>query len=202
MSRVTAVVSLLICACPGYGQTRLTAYVYDYSHTQPDLLERSEKVAAKVFGEAGVAVEWRNCALAEDCKGILQPLDVVLCLESESRRGLPNGALGQSLLPGDENYAAYSRVFVGPVMRRAQAANMTPEYLLAYTISHEIAHLLIGGTHTPYGLMRQRWSADEESRMRVGSLRFDRSEASVMRSRMSERVATAKGATSVARVGK
>lgn len=202
MSRVIAFVSLFICACSIEGQTRLTAYVYDYSHLQPDLIKRAEAVATKVLGDAGVAAEWRNCGEADDCKGTLEPMEIVVCFEPEARAGLAGGALGQSLLPGDDVYAAYARVFAGPVVRRAEAASMPSEQLLGYTMSHEIAHLLIGGAHTPFGLMRQRWTKEEEGRIRVGSLRFDKNEAVALRSRMFERLATARGATAVAGVVK
>lgn len=198
MRKLWLVVSLVAGAWPGFGQARLTAYVYDYAHTSPELVRAAEDRASKVLDQAGVSVEWRNCRLPDDCQGALQPVEVVVTLETKPRPGLPAGALGQSLLTGDDVYAAYSRVFVEPVIRRAIIANMAPEYLLGYTLTHEIAHLVIGPAHTPYGLMRGRWSAEEESRIRTGSLHFAKNESAALRIGMTQRIASARGATSVA----
>jgi len=75
---------------------------------------------------------------------------------------------------------------------------MAPEALLGYAIAHEIGHLILGPEHTAYGLMRQRWTSDEENRIRGGSLRFDGKQAAALRSGLAERVASASGATHVA----
>ena len=49
--------------------------------------------------------------------------------------------------------------------------------------------------------MRQRWTKERKGQIR-GSLRFDKNEAVALRSRMFERLATARGATAVAGVVK
>ena len=196
-SRLLAL-SLTIAACPVFGQSNITAFVYDYAQTKPDLVRAAEARAEVVLGEAGVRVTWRNCGPDNECPGVLTPSDVVLSLEPNARPRLPAGALGQSLLTGGDGYAAYARVFVSPVLRRAQEAWMAPQALLGYAIAHEIGHLMLGPEHTAYGLMRQRWTSDEENRIRVGSLRFDSKQAAAMRSGVAERIASARGATRVA----
>jgi hypothetical protein len=198
MRKLLLVVCLTFGAARGFGQARLTAFVYDYSHSDKDLIKAAEERASAVLNQAGMFVDWKNCWLPDDCEGTLKAVDVVVTLESKPRLGLPVGALGQSLLAGDDVYSAYARVFVQPIMNRAATANIRPEYLLGYTMTHEIAHLVLGPAHSAYGLMRKRWSAEEEGRIRAGSLRFAKDESAALRLGMSGRLASARGATSVA----
>jgi len=191
-------VSLVAPAYPAFGQGRLTVFVYDYSHSRPELIRAAEDRASTVISQTGVFVDWRNCSFPDDCQGGLKPIDVVLTLESKPRRGLPQGALGQSLLTGDDSYSAYARIFVAPILGRAETASVPPDYLLGYTMIHEIAHLVLGPEHAPWGLMRKRWGPDEEARIRNGSLRFSKDESTALRLGMSERIASARGATSLA----
>ena len=102
-------------------------------------------------------------------------------------------ALGQTLIARADNHSAFARVFVEPVLRQAATSDITPENMLGYTMTHEIAHLLAGPAHQSWGLMDKRWSTQATAQVRSGSLRFDRDAASALRSGADERIAAQSG---------
>jgi hypothetical protein len=185
----TLMVTALAAICPLFAQTSLTVYVHDHAQVNPELVQAAEVRAATVLKDAGVTVHWKNCASANDCQDAAEPLRVVVVLENNPAPGLKSNALGQAFTSSAVNSSASARVFVEPVLRQAAKSTTSPENMLGYTMTHEIAHLLAGPAHQSWGLMDKRWSTQATAQVRSGSLRFDKSAAAALKSGADERIA-------------
>jgi hypothetical protein len=79
-------------------------------------------------------------------------------------------------------------VFADRIESMAGRTQSDPGTLLGHVIAHEIGHLLMGtSTHSPIGLMRERWSDDEVRRRNPIDWRLTRSDAKNARFGLLER---------------
>jgi len=82
-------------------------------------------------------------------------------------------ALGHSVV--SEQGGVYATVFLEAVQHQASAANIPWTVLLAYAAAHEIGHLLLGASaHTPRGVMKGNWDAQDMQAMFQNSFPFSR----------------------------
>jgi len=156
-----------------------------------ELVVDAEQSAARVFGKAGVAVEWRNCParngefLDEGCRGSARASDLVLQIIPRAQH--PRGAVfGVAFVNGSGG--AYADIFFDRVQRiHNEDRKISIATLLGYVMAHEIGHLLLGEhSHSRTGLMLGQWHADELARIARGRLFFDSREASFLRARVVE----------------
>jgi hypothetical protein len=73
-------------------------------------------------------------------------------------------------------------VFYRRVEQEAHWHDVSSVLVLAYAMSHELGHLLLGSrAHSPAGLMRACWRRAEFQQAGQGRLRFSEEEASAIR---------------------
>jgi hypothetical protein len=90
--------------------------------------------------------------------------------------------LGQSIAGHDGG--TYGTIFLEPAEEEASEANLPPVIVLAYAVAHEIGHLLLGDqAHSPQGLMRARWTANDFLAMAQNRLRFTPEQVKELRER-------------------
>jgi len=184
---------LVTCVSPVFGQSpsvpttkpnpTITVRIHDYVHVPPGTMARAEEVTSEILGEAGMEVVWLDCNIAVPvekrqpaCARPLGPLDFVMNVVDRIQLLSPKLreiAMGLAMVPpdGSEGYLAY--------LSTHQAASVVHEYsarleiVLGLGAAHEIGHLLLGeNAHTPSGLMKARWGADELKQGSHGSLSF------------------------------
>ena len=138
-----------------------------YKPSDPSLvLKRAEMIAGEIFAHIGVEIEWhgtgRSCPAAP---GQAAPFEIRVF--TDTREDYFPGALGLCH-PFDR---IHSQVFYDRI-RTAVEPDTVP-YLLAYTLVHEITHLLQGtDRHSDSGVMKARWDGRDFSKMARRKLPF------------------------------
>ena len=77
----------------------------------------------------------------------------------------------------------YATVFLRPAEEKASDANLPRIVVLAYAAAHEIGHLLLGDAHSPQGLMKATWGANDFLAMSQNDLHFSPDQARKLTSR-------------------
>ena len=130
------------------------------------LLDRAESIAANVYRDIGVAIEWSDC---RDQEG---GLEVDLTTRDALDAPVADATLGFAEPGGSVATVLYDRVG-----KFAKRFGVKREVLLGYAIAHEIGHLLLGNAHAPSGLMRAAWTVPEMTRRLPRDWKFSRRDA-------------------------
>jgi hypothetical protein len=150
----------------------ITVRMRNYTQIPSFSLARAEELASEILREAGVQVVWLDCYVAlaaeERQPGCAQPLgstDFVLNLVDKIQvlsPKLQESTLGLALVPPDagQGYTAY--ISYRHARDVAQKGSVAVERVLAVGAAHELGHLLLGeNAHSPSGIMKIWWGADE-----------------------------------------
>jgi len=121
----------------------------------------SQALASKHFAKIGVILDWREL---RDCPHDRNSLQITLSYDTP-----PNQ------LPGSLAYALpyESRHIVVFYDRLLQSDTNLVTRLLAYTLAHEITHILEGITrHSRRGIMKAHWDREDRFQIALGNLEF------------------------------
>lgn len=143
-------------------------------------LERVQQEVTRLYREIGVAVTW----MAPDAPAASPPaIHVVLVpYETGELRRRPKAVMGAAVITQFGTRVAY--VFYRQVEDHARQYDVSCAMVLASTIAHEVAHLLLpDGQHSPAGLMRAHWTRDDFHRAEQGQLHFSTEQAALIRAR-------------------
>ena len=144
----------------------------------PTAVKQAQNMAAGLFVCLGIAIEWRDlyrrCEARQD-----QPILVQLSMHTDYRE-FP-GALAYAL-PFEGRHI---RVFYDRVL---QADRGRVSYVLAYTLVHEITHVLEGtNDHSDSGIMKRRWGAKNYAAMERQTLWFEERDVRLIQLRLQVR---------------
>lgn len=156
----------------------------------------------RIYRDAGVDIAWISDG-APDGPQPLASTDphltlVILCRELTEELTVDTTALGAAV--GTRDYRGrMAYVFYDRVERIAQTyLNVTREpgtddrytvIVLAHAMAHELGHLLLPYGHSPTGLMRAEWEA-QDLRLAVNrQLNFTSEQAELMRGQLLARIA-------------
>ena len=135
------------------------------------------EVAQELLATANAHVIFKVCHPDEsnrDPCNTTRPPDerIVRVINSPSspRSGLRE-SLGNAVVDAVTNTGVLATIYADRVIRRA-AGRIDHSLLLGRTIAHELGHLLLGGTHSKSGLMREFWSDQELQRNHVTDWAF------------------------------
>ena len=150
----------------------LCIHLYNLAKIPPRTIARATARATRIFARTGIKTSWEQPA-ADSPEAYwldLNTSDVKLshsgeraCLVVRLVQDVPanayDGALGFALP------LARSGVNVEIICRRiefqAEYAGLPADLLLAYTMAHEIGHVLLGSSaHSRAGIMQAKWSAE------------------------------------------
>ncbi len=127
--------------------------------------------AAKLFAEAGIAIEWRSVGHAALPDGAIV-VDLVQQSDAAECRG--------SLACAQPFEGVHIRVFFDRL--RGAAGGQTVPALLAHVLVHEITHILEGAdNHALTGVMKARWNDQDFDAMRRGALHFTETDVQLIR---------------------
>jgi hypothetical protein len=194
---VLAGIGLALLPSPAVGgpvaQPPLIIRIYDSVGLASERLGTAYHAVSAVLKPAGIDITWRDCrgpradASSTPCNGALEVSEVIIrIVNAGSKPG--DDRLGYSSVDIQHHADCLATVFADRIESMAGRTQSDAGTLLGHVIAHEIAHLLMGtSTHSPIGLMRERWSDDEVRRRNPIDWRLTRSDAKNARFGLLER---------------
>jgi hypothetical protein len=163
----------------------LQVQVYDYTGLSPAAFHAFVARTQEILAGSGVSLEVDACAsgaaACESHSGISRQIVLrVIADTSKSMKNVHPETLGQSV--ADQDGGTYATLFLRPAEEKAHDANLPRIVVLAYAAAHEIGHLLLGEAHSPQGLMKAAWSANDFLAMSQKDLHFSPEQASKLTS--------------------
>jgi hypothetical protein len=170
----------------------VTIRVYDSAGVTPRDRAAALKVAGAILSRAELEATWIVCTPARDGKS--QPgcdaapasheLVVRLTYSSPTAEDGNSRAFGYSLIDASTSTGTLSTVFVDRVDWLAATGKAVRADVLGRAIAHEIGHQILGSNaHSPRGLMRETWTAEELTRNRAEDWQFSREQRVALHSR-------------------
>ena len=164
------------------GERQIRIRIYNYAQVDSGDLVNAERITDDILHQAGVEAVWMECSAgdipAKDtaCKIPFGPMDVRLNLLPQSmaaRFELGADKFGVAL----ENAEGVAWIFCDLVRDAAAKEKLTRSVLLGTVISHELGHLLLStNSHSPFGLMKAKWSGKELLAVEHRAMYFSSSE--------------------------
>jgi hypothetical protein len=152
------------------------------------IVSRAQAEVTRVFRDIGVAVEWPRVLSGSTLAGD-QPYAIHVVLvpyETGVLQQRRNVVMGAAVITPQGTKIAY--VFYRRVVSEAAQHDVSPAFVLACAIAHEVGHLLLPDGfltgHSSAGLMRPSWNGDDFHRADRGQLRFLPEQASRIRGRL------------------
>ena len=157
----------------------LVLHLFDAASVPAPVANKAKAELARVYRDIGVGVEW----LPPDEPHVHRPDEIHVILIPYETGGLqqkPRAVLGAALRTPHGTKVAY--IFYRRVEAEAAEYAVSPAFVLACAIAHEIGHLLLPrgihqDGHSATGLMRPTWNRDDFIRADRGQLRFDDDQA-------------------------
>ncbi len=165
--------------------------VFNDASVPPETLAQGEIRATHILSQAGIQVEWLNCAsgsshvpdqfeLPSPCSRIVYPshLSVRIVLDVPSVR---EDVFGEAFTDS-EGKGSYIKLFYAHLTDPNAHLPLGDGELLGYVIAHEVGHLLLGtDSHSHDGIMQGRWEDAQLREAGKGNLQFTSSQAALMR---------------------
>jgi hypothetical protein len=189
----------------------LTIHVINSAHVGHQTLVEAEKIADRVYGKAGIEIRWIDASLltgrTKEDSVAQDPSELSLIWLDIIPRGLPEPGMHKTamgLAPGagpnrDLVYVFYDRI--NTMARQQMRVRLGGTYfrpatlaqILAYTMVHEIGHLLLNlEVHSAKGIMRGDWNLEDLHDIAYEKFVFTSQEAEVIRAEVSRRIAKPK----------
>jgi hypothetical protein len=148
-------------------------------------LAKAQAEVVRVYRDIGVDVEWSASGVLHGASS--QAVHVILIpYETGELRQRPQTVMGAATRTPRGTQVAY--VFYRRVEAEAAQYDVSPAFVLACAIAHEIGHLLLPNGlqrgHSGTGLMRPSWDRDDFRRANMGQLRFLPEQAVLIRTRL------------------
>lgn len=150
-----------LVAVAGQAQDRtLTVVVYDYAGLSGSSMNETESLSAVLLSRAGIRTEWVHCLGHQQgprpalCDANLEAGSVLIRI-MPAHSGQPNklgDPLGSAIVAN-----SFASLYVSETRQYADQNGLSAASLMAYAMTHEIGHLLLGEKHASSGIMRAAW---------------------------------------------
>ena len=159
----------------------IAVVVYNQVGMSADTLARAKSEVTRIYGDAGVDVAWMDPAAVES--GDVFAIQLLIRPRAVN---VPGSIMGRAI--GDTHETGGSAVlYYDRVLRSAHEREQDVARLLAYTMAHEMGHLLLPpAAHSLSGIMRRDWDGDDLRHIASGSLRFTPAQAIAIRGKVSD----------------
>lgn len=162
---------------------KITVHVYNYARVPHRTLARAGHEARRLFLKVPIETEWLDSQVSESerpgitlCEHSLGPAHVVVnILPYSVAEGFEShdDDLGVALVPVDGDFGSCAYIFYSRIKDSAHRTGVGEMSLLAYTLAHEVGHLLLGlNSHSATGLMSGKWSLKDLQSVECGRLDF------------------------------
>jgi hypothetical protein len=176
---------LVVVPIAGRAQDRtLTVVVYDYAGLSDSSMNEVETLSAVLLSRAGVRTDWVHCLGHRQgprpalCDANLEAGSVLIRI-MPAHSGQPNklgDPLGSAVVGN-----SFASLYASETRRYADHNGLQAGSLMAYAMTHEIGHLLLGENHALTGIMRAAWGKTEYREMAQRWLGFDAAERQALR---------------------
>jgi hypothetical protein len=170
----------------------VTIRVYDSAGVTPRDRTAALKTAGAILSRADLEATWIVCTSARDGKQqagcdaapASHELVVRLTYSSPTAGDGNSRAFGYSLIDSSTSTGTLSTVFVDRVDWLASTGKAVRSDVLGRAIAHEIGHQILGSNdHSPRGLMRETWTAEELTRNRPEDWQFSNAQRTALHAR-------------------
>jgi len=149
------------------------------------IVTKAQAEVVRVYRDIGVDIEWSASGVVHGNSS--RAIHVILVpYETGDLRHRPQTVMGAAIRTARGTQVAY--VFYRRVAAEAAQYDVSPAFVLACAIAHEIGHLLLPDGlqrgHAGAGLMRPCWDRDDFRRADMGQLRFMPEQALLIRGRL------------------
>jgi hypothetical protein len=186
----------------------LTIQVINSAQVGDKTLIEAEKIAAGIFGKAGIEIRWtytvppsedRNGSHENEDSSSLSLIHLNIVPQVFDELSIPRAVMG--LAPGDGRNRQWAYVFYDRVIGMAKeqirertngmsTTSATPAQILAHAMAHEVGHLLLNlEIHSEIGIMRGIWDEKDLQDVACGELSFTSKQAKAIRAEVSRRIA-------------
>ena len=142
-----------------------------------------------LLSRAGIRTEWVHCVGHQPgprpilCDGTLETGTVLIRILTAHPGGNPNrlgDPLGSAVIGN-----SFASVYASETLKYADHNGLSVGSLMAYAMTHEIGHLLLGEKHASSGIMRAVWGKAEYREMAQRWLGFSAKERQALRQALS-----------------
>ena len=169
-------------ARPAGHNNTLLIVVYDHAGTPRETLSIALLRARQIFSKAGVASNWTMATPSTELP--LRALSIHIVAKHNISPQME--ALGTAVINTDGTPPSAAFAYWEAIREHATDRIDEPT-LLGHVMAHEVGHLLLGATHTPYTVMAPRWASRDYVLMKAGYMNFSRQQAKVLRSVLAAR---------------
>jgi hypothetical protein len=156
-------------------QSTISVRVCNSVRVPEKTLEQAIAEASFVLQTGGLRVAWLDCSTAT-MEQTLGPMDFVLGLVAFRVSGAdrPGQRTMASALISNRERQSFISVYYNAIAEVAQdhSAEWQTYQILGYSIAHELGHLLLGGGHSPRGVMQAAWGSRDLVHMSRRDLKF------------------------------
>jgi hypothetical protein len=174
----------------------LTVVVYDYAGLPDSSMNEVESLSAVLLSRAGIRAQWVHCLGHQSgprpalCDGNLETGTVLFRILA-AHPGQPNklgDPLGSAMVAN-----GFASLYASETRKYADHNGLQAGSLMAYAMTHEIGHLLLGENHAASGIMRAVWGKTEYHEMAQRWLGFSEAERQALRQALPARDALLAG---------
>jgi hypothetical protein len=163
----------------------LVVRTYDAAGVPPRALDQARASATVVLAAAGIRPIWRPCH-ATACISRPKPHEIEIRIVKATRLS-ERGSLGFATVDVVQHAGTLATIYFDRIDALAAEIGADRGELLGRAVAHEIGHLILGTTaHSPIGLMRATWTADEIRRRQPLDWMFSSQQATEMQRRLAE----------------
>lgn len=181
----------------------ISVLVYNYAGVGARVLAGTEVEASRIYGGAGVAIEWLHCPLSptegagpdfDACRKAGRRTNVAVRILPQAmalRYPHVEDSFGFALYAEDGALPTIANVFAYDAQQLSNRSGIRMPVILGHVVAHEIGHLLLGaGSHSREGLMCAHWRVRELALIARGAMRFSDAETGSIRINIGQRAGT------------
>lgn len=157
-------------------QFKIVVNIENYAQVEKSALHTATRETARIFGQMGIEIEWRERWVPLPGDGSVLAFSVVMlsppmAAEKANRDGVADRTLATSSKTTGRAYVFYERL-----LRFAQQDELDEGLMLGYTLMHELGHMTANLPHDDLGIMNEFLELRQS-----GFLRFTREQQVAIR---------------------